>query len=171
MKRIKLHLSILLALFLTAGLTHSSLAEVETIKVELFGFVNQDDARQIRRLLEPWAKAEDVKFYRAVDKKGRKRHFTTVVEVAPRRDNKYKETHTLDVYQIIRQLQDQRFRGRQAGSRSWVVKSEATVSGDMFAHVGWSRSYIRNVPLARRNLSGQSRAGCRELGSEDRVWR
>jgi len=150
MKRTKLYVSTLLAIFLIAGLTHSSVAEVETIKVELFSFVTQDDARQIRRLLEPWAKPEDVKFYPAVDKKGRERYFTTVVEIIPRRDNKYRETHTFDIYNITRQLKDNRFRGSQAPSSSRVLKSEVTVSGELFAHMGWSRSYIRNVPFWRR---------------------
>lgn len=153
MKPTKPLFSTLLAVFLIAGFTHSSLAEVETIKIEMFGFVTNEDARQIRRLLEPWAKPEDVKFYPAKDKKGRERPFATVIEVIPRRDNKYRETYTLDIYRIMRQLKDNRFRGRQssgANGRSRVLKTEATVSGSLFAHAGWSRSYIRNVPFWRR---------------------
>ena len=153
MKPTKPLFSMLLAVFLIAGFTHSSLAEVETVKIEMFGFVTNEDARQIRRLLEPWAKPQDVKFYPAKDKKGRERPFAMVVEIIPRRDNKYRESHTLDIYRIMRQLKDNRFRGRQssgANGRSRVLKTEATVSGNLFAHVGWSRSYIRNVPFWRR---------------------
>jgi hypothetical protein len=153
MKPTKPLFSMLLAVFLIAGFTYSSLAEVETVKIEMFGFVTNEDARQIRRLLEPWAKPQDVKFYPAKDKKGRERPFAMVVEIIPRRDNKYRESHTLDIYRIMRQLKDNRFRGRQssgANGRSRVLKTEATVSGNLFAHPGWSRSYIRNVPFWRR---------------------
>ena len=148
----KFHLSLLiLSIFLLAGFTSPSNAEVESIQIHLFGFVNSDDARQIRRLLRPWADAEDVSFYAPVDKKGRKRHFTTVVEVTPRRGkNPYNEGHTFDMYDIVRQLNDQRFRGSQIGGRAWVAKSEVTITGNLYAHPGFSRSYIRNVPFWRR---------------------
>ena len=80
----KFHLSLLiLSMFLLAIFTNSGHAEVESIQIHLFGVVNSDDARQIRRLLKPWANPEDVSFYAPVDKKGRKRHFTTIVEVTP----------------------------------------------------------------------------------------
>ena len=87
------HLSLfILCMFLFASFTNSSDAEVESIKVHLFGFVNGNDAQQIRRLLKPWADPEDISFYAPVDKKGRKRHFTTIVEVTPRRGkNPYNE--------------------------------------------------------------------------------
>ncbi|CAI8041970.1 hypothetical protein GBAR_LOCUS23299 [Geodia barretti] len=148
----KFHLSLLiLSMFLFAGFTNSSHAEVESIQIHLFGFVNGDDARQIRRLLKPWANPEDVSFYAPVDKNGLKRHFTTIVEVTPRRGkNPYNEGRTFDIYDIIRQLSDQRFRGSQTGGRAWVTKSEATVTGNIYAHPGFSRSYIRNVPFWRR---------------------
>ncbi len=148
----KFHLSLLiLSMFLFASFTNSSHAEVESIQIHLFGFVNGDDARQIRRLLKPWANPEDVSFYAPVDKNGLKRHFTTIVEVTPRRGkNPYNEGRTFDIYDIIRQLNDQRFRGSQTGGRAWVTKSEATVTGNIYAHPGFSRSYIRNVPFWRR---------------------
>ena len=156
MQSTKFQLSIFgLAVFLLIGFIAPSSADVETIEVELFGFVNNDDARQIRRLLRPWADPEDIVFKTAVDKKGRTRHFTTVVEVTPRkidpiyRKNKYRESRAFDIYNITRQLRDQRFRGSQIGSRSWVVKTEATVTGNFFAHAGFSRSYIRSVPFWR----------------------
>ena len=148
----KFHISLLiLFVFLFAGFTNPGHAEVETIQIHLFGFVNSDDARQIRRLLKPWANPEDVSFSTPVDKKGLKRHFTTIVEVTPRRGkNPYNEGRTFDIYDIIRQLNDQRFRGSQIGGRAWVAKSEATVTGNIYAHPGFSRSYIRNVPFWRR---------------------
>lgn len=148
----KFHISLLiLSVFLFAGFTNSSHAEVESIQIHLFGFVNSDDARQIRRLLKPWANPEDVSFSAPSDKKGLKRHFTTIVEVTPRRGkNPYNEGRTFDIYDIIRQLNDQRFRGSQIGGRAWVAKSEATVTGNIYAHPGFSRSYIRNVPFWRR---------------------
>ena len=148
----KFHLSLLiLSIFLFAGFANPSHAEVESIQIHLFGFVNNDDARQIRRLLKPWADPENVSFHVPVDKKGRKRHFTTIVEVTPRQGKSpYSEGHTFDIYDIIRQLSDQRFRGSQAGSQAWVTKSEATLTGNLYAHPGFSRSYIRNVPFWRR---------------------
>ena len=148
----KFHLSLLiLSMFLFSSFTNSGPAEVESIQIHLFGFVNNDDARQIRRLLKPWANPEDVSFHAPVDKKGLKRHFTTIVEVTPRRGkNPYNEGRTFDIYDIIRQLNDQRFRGSQSGGQAWVAKSEATVTGNIYAHPGFSRSYIRNVPFWRR---------------------
>ena len=132
----KFHLSLLiLSMFLFASFTNPSHAEVESVQVHLFGVVNNDDARQIRRLLKPWANPEDVSFYAPVDKNGLKRHFTTIVEVTPRRGkNPYNEGRTFDIYDIIRQLSDQRFRGSQTGGRAWVTKSEATVTGNIYAH-------------------------------------
>ena len=148
----KCHLSLLiLSMFLFASFTNSSYAEVETIQIHLFGFVNSDDARQIRRLLKPWVDPEDVSFSTPVDEKGRKRHFTTIVEITPRRGKSpYSQGHTFDIYNITRQLRDQRFRGSQIGGRAWVTRSEATVTGNLYAHPGFSRSYIRNVPFWRR---------------------
>ena len=134
----KFHLSLLiLSMFLLTIFTNSSHAEVESIQIHLFGVVNSDDARQIRRLLKPWVNPEDVSFYAPVDTKGRKRHFTTIVEVTPRRGkNPYNEGRTFDIYDIIRQLNDQRFRGSQSGGQAWVAKSEATVTGNIYAHPG-----------------------------------
>ena len=148
----KFHLNLLiLSALLFAGFTNPNHAEVESIQIHLFGFVNNDDARQIRRLLKPWADPENVNFSAAVDKNGRERHFTTIVEVTPRRGkNPYNEGRTFDIYDITRQLNDQRFRGSQVGSQAWVAKSEATITGNLYAHPGFSRSYIRNVPFWRR---------------------
>jgi hypothetical protein len=151
MKRTPFQFSIFcLAVLLLIGFTYPSVAEVETLQIHLFGFVNGDDARQIRRLLKPWADPENVKFHSAVDEHGRESLFTTVVEITPRKGaNPYRESHTFDVYGIMRQLNDQRFRGSQSPSQAWVAKTEATVTGTLFAHAGWSRSYIRNVPFWR----------------------
>lgn len=148
----KFHLNLLiLSALLFAGFTNPSHAEVESIQIHLFGFVNNDDARQIRRLLKPWADPENVSFSAAVDKNGRERPFTTIVEITPRRGkNPYNEGRTFDIYDITRQLNDQRFRGSQVGSQAWVAKSEATITGNLYAHPGFSRSYIRNVPFWRR---------------------
>lgn len=149
MKRPKSHFSIFLTISLIVGLTASSNAEIENLKFELFGVVSSDDERQIRRRLEPWAEPEGVTFHTPVDKNGRERLFSTLIKVKPRTDDKYSESHTLDTYQILQQLKDQRFRGRQAGSQPWIVKSEAKIKGELFAHPGWARSYIRNVPFWR----------------------
>ena len=121
------------------------------IQIELSGYVSNDDARQIRRLLKPWANPEDVVFKPAYDKKKRKRHFSTVVEITPRLgENRYSESHTFDIYNIMRQLNDQRYRGSQIGPRPRVARSEAKVSGNLIAYYGWSRSHIRAVPNWRR---------------------
>ena len=148
----KFHLSLLIVfMFLFASFTSPSYSEVENIQIHLFGFVNDDDARQIRRLLKPWVDPENVSFHSPVDKNGRERLFTTIVEVTPRRGkNPYNEARTFDIYDITRQLNDQRFRGSQIGGRAWVAKSEATITGNLYAHPGFSRSYIRNVPFWRR---------------------
>ena len=149
MKRPISHFGIFLTISLIVGLTASSNAEIENLKFELFGVVSNDDERQIRRRLEPWAEPEGVTFHTPVDKNGRERLFSTLIKVKPRTDDKFSESHTLDTYQILQQLKDQRFRGRQAGSQPWIVKSEAKIKGALFAHPGWARSYIRNVPFWR----------------------
>ena len=149
MKKLRSHFSILLTIYLIAGMAVSSNAEIEKLKFELFGVVSSDDERQIRRRLEPWAEAEGVTFHTPVDKNGRERLFSTLIKIKPRTDDKFSESHTLDTYQILQQLKDQRFRGRQAGSQPWIVKSEAKIKGELFAHPGWARSYIRNVPFWR----------------------
>ena len=149
MKRLKSHFGILLTICLITGLTAFSNAEIESLKFELLGVVNSDDERQIRRRLEPWAEADGVTFHTPIDKNGRERLFSTLIKVKPRTDDKFSESHTLDTYQILQQLKDQRFRGRQAGSQPWIVKSEAKIKGELFAHPGWARSYIRNVPFWR----------------------
>jgi len=125
--------------------------ETVVLKIEISDVVNNADARQIRRLLEPWADPADITFRTPVDKHGRTRHFTTVVEVKPRQGvSKYSETHTFDVYDIMRQLNDSRFRGRHGLGNSRVIKTDVTIRGDLFAHPGFARSYIRNVPSWRR---------------------
>ena len=48
--------------------------------------------------------------------------------------SKYSETHTFDVYDIMRQLNDSRFRGRHGIGHSRVINTEATIRGDLFAH-------------------------------------
>lgn len=149
MKRLNSRFSVLLTICLIAGLTAPSDAEIENLKFELFGVVSSDDARQIRRRLEPWAEPEGVTFHTPVDKNGQERLFSTLIKVRPRTDDKFSEAHTLDTYQILQQLKDQRFRGRQAGSQPWVVRSRAKIKGELFAHPGWARSYIRNVPFWR----------------------
>ena len=144
MLRTRIRFSMLLASLILVGIASTVYADVEKLEIYISGFVTQDDARQIRRLLRPWVDAEDVSFRNAVDEKGRERYFTTVVEITPRRPS-------VDVYSIERQLRDQRFRGRQAGSQplALVTKAEVTITGQLFAHAGWSRSYIRNVPSWR----------------------
>ena len=149
MKRLKSRFGMLLTICLIVGLTASGNAEIENLKFELFGVVSSDDERQIRRRLEPWAEPAGVTFHTPVDKNGRDRLFSTLIKIKPRTDDKFSESHTLDTYQILQQLKDQRFRGRQAGSQPWIVKSEAKIKGELFAHPGWARSYIRNVPFWR----------------------
>ena len=124
---------------------------VEKIEVQIFSHVSNADALQIRRLLRPYVEPENVNFRDFIDVHGRKSHHTTLVEITPK---KGRYVHT---YRIIRQLNDHRFRGIGAISKNYVVKSNATVSGVMFAHAGWSRSYIRNVPFWR-NWRGETSA-------------
>ncbi|MDE0298816.1 MAG: hypothetical protein OXN17_09305 [Candidatus Poribacteria bacterium] len=149
MKRPKSHFSIFCTVSMIVGLAASGRADIDNLKFELFGVVNSDDERQIRRRLEPWAEPDGVTFHTPVDKNGRERLFSTLIKVRPRTDDKFSESHTLDTYQILQQLKDQRYRGRPAGSQPWIVKTEAKIKGELFAHPGWARSYIRNVPFWR----------------------
>ena len=151
MKRTHFYFFTFAVLLLLVGISALSMAEVASLKIEISDVVSNTDARQIRRLLEPWADAEDITFSTPVGKNGKKRLFTTVVEVKPRQGvSKYSETHTFDVHDIMRQLSDSRFRGRHGLGQSRVLKTEATIRGDMFEHPGFSRSYLRNVPSWRR---------------------
>jgi hypothetical protein len=151
MKRAHFYCLTFVVVLLFVGISMVSMAEVAVLRVEISGVVSNADARQIRRLLEPWAAPEDITFHTPVDKHGRKRLFTTLVKIKPRQGvSEYSETHTFDVYNIMRQLNDSRFRGRHGIGNSRVLKTEATVRGDLFAHPGFARSYLRNVPSWRR---------------------
>lgn len=151
MKRAHFYWLTFVVVLLFVGISMVSMAEVAILKIEISDVVSNADARQIRRLLEPWADPEDITFSIPVDKHGRKRIFTTLVEIKPRQGvSKYSETHTFDVYDIMRQLNDSRFRGRHGIGHSRVLKTEATIRGDLFAHPGFARSYLRNVPSWRR---------------------
>ena len=151
MKRAHFYCLTFVVVLLFVGISMVSMAEVAVLRVEISGVVSNADARQIRRLLEPWAAPEDITFHTPVDKHGRKRLFTTLVKIKPRQGvSEYSETHTFDVYNIMRQLNDSRFRGRHGIGGSRVLKTEATVRGDLFAHPGFARSYLRNVPSWRR---------------------
>ena len=152
MKRAHFYLLTFLVVILFVGISMVSMAEEAVVlKIEISDVVSNADARQIRRLLEPWADPEDITFSTPVDKNGKTRLFTTVVEVKPRQGvSKYSETHTFDVYDITRQLNDSRFRGRHGLGNARVLKTDATIRGSLFAHPGFARSYIRNVPSWRR---------------------
>ncbi len=152
MKSAHFYLLTFLVIVLLVGISMVSMAEEAVVlKIEISDVVNNADARQIRRLLEPWADPEDITFSTPVDKHGRTRHFTTVVEIKPRQGvSKYSETHTFDVYNITRQLNDSRFRGRHGLGNARVLKTDVTIRGNLFAHPGFARSYIRNVPSWRR---------------------
>ena len=152
MKRTHFYWLTFLVVLLFVGISMVSMAEEAVVlKIEISDVVSNADARQIRRLLKPWADPKDVTFSTPVDKNGRKRHFTTVVEIKARQGvTEYSETHTFDVYNIMRQLNDSRFRGRHGLGGARVLKTHATIRGDMFAHPGFARSYIRNVPSWRR---------------------
>ncbi|MYF99367.1 hypothetical protein F4212_09575 [Candidatus Poribacteria bacterium] len=142
---------VVLFLFLIAGVFSVSEAELETLKIEISDVVTHADEINIRRLLTPWADPKDVSFHTPVDKNGKKRLFTTVVEVKPRRGvSKYSSTHAFDVYDIMRQLKDSRYRGRHGLSQVRLIKTEATVKGRLFSYPGYSRSHIRDVPLWAR---------------------
>ncbi|MCY4401840.1 MAG: hypothetical protein OXD54_04615 [Candidatus Poribacteria bacterium] len=146
-----------LLLFLIAGVFSVSEAELESLKIEISDVVTHYGEINIRRLLTPWADPKDITFHTPVDKNGRKRHFTTVVEVKPRRGvSKYSETHAFDVYDIMRQLKDSRYRGRHGISQVRLIKTEVIVKGRLFSYPGYSRSYIRDVPLYARYRSESS---------------
>lgn len=132
-----------LALWLFVNLSQAE-AEIEKLQIHFFGSaLSNYDKQQVRRLLSPFVEPKNVKFYTDVDRHGRELPYSTVVEITP--DREY-----VKVYKIIRQLQDQRFKGKQAVSHSWSVKTEATITGNLFKYVGWSRSHIRHVPFWRR---------------------
>ena len=151
MKRTHFYCLTLVVVLLFVGISMVSMAEVAVLQVEISDVVSNRDAHQIRRLLKPWADPEDITFEIPVDKNGRKRIFSTLVKIKPRQGvSQYSETHTFDVYDIMRQLNDSRFRGRHGLGSSRVLKSEATIRGDLFAHPGFARSYLRNVPSWRR---------------------
>ena len=151
MKRAHFYCLTVVVVLLFVGISMVSIAEVAVLQVEISDVVSNSDARQIRRLLKPWAEAEDITFEIPVDKNGRKRLFSTLVKIKPRQGvSEYSETHTFDVYDIMRQLNDSRYRGRHGLGFARVLKTEATIRGDLFAHPGFARSYLRNVPSWRR---------------------
>ncbi len=143
---------ITLFVFLICGLSTLSVAELKSLKIEINDVISAADAIRIRHLLTPWAEPKDVTFSTPVDKNGKKRLFSTVVEVKPRRGvSKYSVTHHFDVYDIMRQLKDSRYRGRHGISQVHLLKTEATVKGRLFSYPGFSRSSIRDIPAWTRH--------------------
>ena len=142
---------IAVCLFLLGGISTLSVAELKTLKIEITDVISHADAIKIRRLLTPWADAKDVTFHTPVGKNGKEKLFSTVVEIKPRKGiSKYSETHTFDVYDIMRQLKDSRYRGRHGLGQVRLLKTEATIRGTMFAHHGFTRSSIREIPRRAR---------------------
>lgn len=136
-----------LLMFLICGISTLSVAELKSLKIEITDVISVADAIKIRHLLTPWADPKDVTFHTPIDKNGKKRLFSTVVEVKPRRGvSKYSETHHFDVYDIMRQLKDSRYRGRHGLGQVHLLKTEATVKGRLFSYPGFSRSSIRDIP-------------------------
>ncbi len=141
----------LLLMVLLLGFSTVSVAELKSLKIEITDVISNADAIKIKRLLSPWVDSKDITFSTPVDKNGRERLFTTVVELKPRSGiSKYSETHNFDVYDIMRQLKDSRYRGRHGISQVRLLKTEATVRGTLFAHPAYSRSNIRDVPAWAR---------------------
>ena len=141
----------ILMLLLVVGFSTVSMAELKTLRIEITDVISGSDAIKLKRLLSPWVDAKDVTFSTPVDKNGKKRLFTTVVELKPRSgDSKWTESHAFDVYDIMRQLKDSRYRGRHGISQVRLLKAEATVRGSMFAHPAYGRSNIRDVPAWAR---------------------
>ncbi len=144
-------LIVVVLLFFLGIMSKESDAEVTSLKIEISDVVSFRDAIQIRRLLAPWADPEDITFHTPIGKNGKKRVFTTVVEIKPRSGvSKYRETHTFDVYNITRQLRDSRYRGRHGLGQVRLLKTEAEIRGDMFTHPGFSRGGIREIPAWAR---------------------
>lgn len=138
---------ITLLMFLICGMSTLSVAELKSLKIEITDVISVADAIRIRHLLTPWAEPKDVTFHTPIDKNGKKRLFSTVVEVKPRQGvSKYSETHHFDVYDIMRQLKDSRYRGRHGLGQVHLLKTEATIKGRLFSYPAFSRSSIRNIP-------------------------
>lgn len=142
---------VILMLLLVVGFSTVSMAELKTLRIEISDVISGSDAIKLKRLLSPWVDAKDITFSTPVDKNGKKRLFTTVVELKPRSgDSKWTESHVFDVYDIMRQLKDSRYRGRHGISQVRLLKTEATVRGTLFAHPAHGRSNIRDVPAWAR---------------------
>ncbi len=141
----------ILFLFLIGGVYTVSEAGVEVLKIEISNYITHTDEISIRRLLTPWADPKDVSFHTPVDKNGRKRLFSTVVAVKPRKGvSRYSETHHFDVYDIMRQLKDSRYKGRHGLGQVRLLNTEATIRGRLFSYPGFSRSHIKDVPAWAR---------------------
>ncbi len=142
---------VILMLLLVVGFSAVSMAELKTIRIEISDVISGSDAIKLKRLLSPWVDAKDITFSTPVDKNGKKRLFSTVVELKPRSgESKWTESHVFDVYDIMRQLKDSRYRGRHGISQVRLLKTEATVRGTLFAHPAHGRSNIRDVPAWAR---------------------
>lgn len=71
MKSAHFYLLTFLVIVLFVGISMVSMAEEAVVlKIEISDVVNNADARQIRRLLEPWADPKDITFSTPVDKHG-----------------------------------------------------------------------------------------------------
>lgn len=137
--------------FLICGTSMLGVAQVQTLRIEITDVISHADAIKIRHLLSPWVDSKDISFSTPKDKNGKERLFTTVVELKPRQGiSKYSETHTFDIYDIMRQLQDSRYRGRHGVGQVRLLRTDATVRGNIFSHHGFTRSGIRDIPAWAR---------------------
>ncbi|MCG9128939.1 hypothetical protein JT359_15220 [Candidatus Poribacteria bacterium] len=137
--------------FLICGISTLGVAQVQSLKIEISDVISHADEIKLRHLLSPWVDGKDIKFSTPVDKNGRKRYFTTVVELKPRQGvSQYSESHTFDIYDIMRQLQDSRYRGRHGVGQVRLLRTDATVRGNMFAYHGFTRSSIQTIPAWAR---------------------
>lgn len=147
----KIVIVLVMLVFLICGMSTLGVAQVQTLKIEITDVINHADEIKIRHLLSPWVDPKDISFSTPLDKNNRKRLFTTVVELKPRQGvSKYSETHTFDIYDIMRQLQDSRYKGRHGVGQVRLLRTDATVRGNIFSHHGFTRSGIRDIPAWAR---------------------
>ena len=62
MKTAQFYALTFLVVLLFVDISIASMAEVATVKIEISDVVSNTDARQIRRLLEPWEDPKDLTF-------------------------------------------------------------------------------------------------------------
>jgi len=110
-------------------------AEIESLKFHLYGGITNRSKWQISRLLSPYVHPDNIHFEPYRDAEGRTNPWRTIVEITP-------EGEPLDLYSVTRAIRDT----RGVNDGRLVYRTDVTATGELKAHIGWTRRSFGWVP-------------------------